>query len=731
MKFKLHNHLFLKTVLTLCLFSSMGKAQTTVSGKVISNKKLPIAGVNVLIKDSYDGATSDKEGNFSFVSADTGKFILHAALLGYIDFDQEIHLTGKEIKLDILLFGADVELQAVTISAGMIEASDEKKATVLKPLDIVTTAGGQGDIVGALKTLPGAQQVGEGSGLFVRGGTNNETKTLIDGMIVNNPFYNGAQDVAQRGRFSPFLFKGTVFSTGGYSAQYGQALSSVLALESVDLPDRGSSSVGISPLGITLGTNRLAGKGKFSYGGDVNYFNVGLYNSVVKQSFDWKRSAQLAGGSFNFRKRFAETGILKFYTYFNYSDMATLRQNIDSVNVYKDLFDLNNLNIFSILTYKEKLGNKWLLNAGASYSYNKDNIKINKDTISGQNEMLQGRAMLSRSIFRSSIFRMGAEHQYVPDQGSYNKYKRAMFENYTSAFAEADIYFFNRLVLRLGERYEYSQWLRKGVFAYRGSVAFKLSKNSQLSYAQGDFYQKPDRDFLWNDHSQQFQKATHYVLNWQYVTDSITFRAEVFYKKYNNLTSYTPYLNSQYYSGLPLSPDTINNGNGYATGFELFWRDKKTFKNIDYWISYSYLDTKRQFNNYPENVQPTFAANHTASLVFKKFFKKGIATGLTYIYASGRPYYNPNNPFFLGDRTIDYHTLGLNVSYIRQIGKAFCVFVFSVTNVIGNDQVFSYKYSYDGVRRQEVGLPAPRSFFFGIFLSFGVDRTKDIINNNT
>jgi hypothetical protein len=35
-----------------------------------------------------------------------------------------------------------------------------------------------------------------------------------------------------------------------------------------------------------------------------------------------------------------------------------------------------------------------------------------------------------------------------------------------------------------------------------------------------------------------------------------------------------------------------NNGKGFAKGIELFWRDKKTFKDIDYWLTYSYLDSK-------------------------------------------------------------------------------------------------------------------------------------------
>src|SRR5215210_4909238 len=159
------------------------------------------------------------------------------------------------------------EMKAVVITAGSFEASDRKRAAaILTSLDVVTTASANGDITGALRTLPGAQQVGENEGLFVRGGTAAETKTFIDGTLVNNFFYSSVPDVAQRGRFSPFIFKGTVFSAGGYSALYGQALSSALILESIDLPDKSSGNVAVSPIGGSIGIQKLAKDKNSSWG---------------------------------------------------------------------------------------------------------------------------------------------------------------------------------------------------------------------------------------------------------------------------------------------------------------------------------------------------------------------------------------------------------------------------------------------------------------------------------
>ena len=81
-------------------------------------------------------------------------------------------------------------------------------------------------------------------------------------------------------------------------------------------------------------------------------------------------------------------------------------------------------------------------------------------------------------------------------------------------------------------------------------------------------------------------------------------------------------------------------------------RDKKSIKNFDYWISYSYLDTKRDYLNYPEELEPNFAAHHTASIVMKRFVTKWKAGfNVTYSFATGRPYYNflydNNGSFFI------------------------------------------------------------------------------------
>jgi len=201
------------------------------------------------------------------------------------------------------------------------------------------------------------------------------------------------------------------------------------------------------------------------------------------------------------------------------------------------------------------------------------------------------------------------------------------------------------------------------------------------------------------------------------MSDLQTFRIEPYYKTYNSLVK------------IGLDSSRKNTGNGYARGIDVFWRDKKTFKNVDYWISYSYLDTKRNYQNFPILASPTFASPHTFSIVYKQSFtldKLNFSAGATYVFATGRPYYNPNyiaeNKTFNSDKTIDYNNLSVNFSYITMFKEHFVLLAASVGNVLGINNVFSYKYSNDGTRRAAVGPAASRTFFIGLFISIGQDK---------
>ena len=359
----------------LAIASITANAQVTVSGKVKDNKGRPLPGASVSLKGTYDGTVVDSLGNFKFTASEKGDFALVVNIVGYNDFEQIITIAKEPIVLNISLKEKLDELKAVTVTAGSFAAGDSKRAaTVLSPIDIVTVAGSNGDVSSAVKTLPGAQQIGEQEGLFVRGGTGAETKQFIDGTLVNNPYYTGVPDIATRGRFSPFLFKGTVFSTGGYSALYGQALSSALILESIDLPERSAANLFVSPIVVGGGYQNLAKNKKSSWGADYGYVNLVAYFNIVTQTPDYFKMPEFHNADANFRIKTKSGGMIKYYTTFSKSNLGLRRPDVDSADL-KDAYGVKNLNWYNNLSWKEDLGKGWRMNLGASYSTNRDDIQ--------------------------------------------------------------------------------------------------------------------------------------------------------------------------------------------------------------------------------------------------------------------------------------------------------------------------------------------------------------------
>jgi len=212
-------------------------AQSTISGRVTNMGGKPIPGANVYLLNTIDGSTTDSSGFFSFSTDEKGQQTIVAEEISHQNAGMPITVEGDVKDIELKMKTGTVRLGTVTVTAGSFEASGSE-GTILKPLDIVTTAGTQADVVKAIQTLPGTQQQGAQTGLFVRGGDASEAAVIIDGMVAQNAFLSAAPGVAARSRFGPFQFKGVSFSSGGYSARYGQALSSVLELNSNDQPDK-------------------------------------------------------------------------------------------------------------------------------------------------------------------------------------------------------------------------------------------------------------------------------------------------------------------------------------------------------------------------------------------------------------------------------------------------------------------------------------------------------------
>jgi hypothetical protein len=735
----------------LILFKA--NAQTKIEGGVKDGKMRPLIGASIAVKNGYDGAITDSAGNYHFTTTDQGTDTLIFSLTGYKSIEKAVQLNGQAITLNVVLKEAFNELSAVTITAGSFSAGDNKKGVVLSSLDILTTST-NADISSAMRLLPGTQQNGESSGLFVHGGTAGETAQYMDGAVIQNPYYAGGPQIMQRGRFDPRLFSGTMFATGGYSALYGNAMSSVLLMNSNDLPEKSEYEIDVSPIAyVNLRTQQLARDKKSAYGISYNYINVWPEMQVVNTYFDITKTPVYHTANFYYHRK-TKGGMIKYYTEFSHNDVGYSWQDIDSL-VLKDKINVANNNWYNNLNWTELLGAKWKMTWANSFSMNHDHIT--RSVLDNKNEAvvfdpslywmnnkiftylnsedhLQSRFVLEKIFRYLNAIRFGGEYDYAHTDGLYNGRSIKFNDHYGAVFAENDLYFTNNFMLKSGIRAERSALINETKVAPRISTAYRIGPNEQLSAAYGIFYQKPEAHYLMYNQNLRFTKSTQYILNYQKSTTSQILRLEAYYKKYDDLISLVPATQVNDY---PFS----NDGYGHAEGFDLFWKDQKTFP-FKYWISYSYIHTKRQFLNYPTPLQPDFITPHTFSAVLQQFIP-GIKSqvNFSYSFATGRPYY-----YFAPDlqshtyqlktqgKSSDYNNLDFSIDYLPDFGKTnkkmTVMFVATIKNILGLQQIYTYNYSYDGSYKQPVWPMSKRQYFIGVFFNFGRDRSQEIINEN-
>ncbi|WP_298761111.1 carboxypeptidase-like regulatory domain-containing protein [uncultured Psychroserpens sp.] len=705
------------------LFSSVLCAQTTISGKVTDSKNLPITGANVYLDGTYDGDTTDDKGDFSFTSEEIGSQTLIISFLSYETktiIGDVSTLKSLEIKLK-----EDMEaLDAVVISAGTFEANDNSKVSVLNSLDVVTTASALGDFVGALQTLPGTSTVAEDGRLFVRGGDANETQIFIDGIRVFTPYTPTANNTPTRGRYSPFLFDGITFSTGGYSAEYGNALSSVLLLNTIDEPDQQKTDIGIMSVGGSLGHTKKWDKTSLSV--NASYINLAPYIALFDDRNDWEKPYEGAQGEAVFRQKF-NSGMLKFYAAFDTSNFDLTQEDI---NLNEGLrFKLNNKNFYANMSYQGVLGNGWSLLSGLSYTIAKTDITVMDSDIEDDENSAHFKLKLKKRFNSRFKLNFGIEHFTTDFDETFNgetfNGSYGFNNNNTAAFAESDIIFSKDFAMKIGVRADRYALSNEFKIAPRVSIAYKTSENGQLSVAYGSFYQNANNEILKFNSEVETQNTKHYIMNYQFVNDGRIFRAEAYRKEYDNLVKFDTEFEG-------FDSNFNNSGSGFAQGLDIFWRDNKSIKNTDYWVSYSYLDTERNYRNYPTKAQPNFANTHNFSAVAKYWIEDWKSqVGFSYTFGSGRPYTNPNTNDFLGEKTKSFNSVSLNWAYLLSQQK---ILYFSINNVFGFKNINGYQYdntpNMNGVFNRRALRPAQDQFFFvGFFWTISEDGSDNQLDN--
>ncbi len=232
------NKIRLILVSSFLLLSIVSRAQdNNVKGFVYEKSTgEPMMFCNVYLKGTTYGASTDINGFFNITKIPDGDYVIYVTNLGYDTIKENVRLQNNVVlNKKYYLEESSVVLSAVNITADKIEARTETKTSVInvtpKVITRIPTMGGQADLAQYLQVIPGVIFTGDQGGqLYIRGGSPIQNKVLLDGMVVYNPFHS-------IGLFSVFdtdIIRNAEIYTGGFGAEYGGRISSVMDITTRD-----------------------------------------------------------------------------------------------------------------------------------------------------------------------------------------------------------------------------------------------------------------------------------------------------------------------------------------------------------------------------------------------------------------------------------------------------------------------------------------------------------------
>ena len=705
-----------------------GQETSTVEGRVRDPVGHPLAGADVFLLETLEGALTDVAGAFSFTTGSTGSVTLVLQRHGYIEVRRTIDLPLVADPLTLVMQLVPVALKPILVEAGTYRLGS-RPDVILDDLDVVQTPGAAADPFRAIQTFPGLQNVGEGAGLFVRGGDVSETRVLLDGATVISPFRLDSNRTISFGRFDPFLLRGVNFSAGGFGAEYGDALSAVVDLETVDRP-------AANQLGLTAAIGGFSGRVDLalseSLGGFVTatYTNTDLLMRLNGRRGEFDRvpkSDDLSGG---FQWAYRDGGSIKTFAMFQTDELGVRIEEPAHSGIYRsdaraDLVTVSGLDVFGAL------GLSW----GLATSGSRKDEDFGVFRFEREDRLTQGRAKIEVTVARGFTLAGGAEveHREADITGSVPV---ASYDNAADApktvfasreggarlagFGEVELQPSNSLRLLLGARADRSSFTGQVTADPRMSATYRPGERFTLTAAWGVFHQVPDPLFFepaLGDPTLPSMSARHLIGGVSYENGDLLIRAEAYHKRYRSLATQTrDYL-------------TRGGGVGEATGFDIFAKDELGVLGLSGRMAYSFVDSRRTDPDSGELAPSSFDATHTFNVVVTREFSAWLQTGVAYRAATGTPFTPVENASFdltrgvwnpvfgapMSERVPDYSRFDLSATVLQSFRPGnLTVFFISVMNVLDRSNVLQYRYSNDYSERIPLKSPFPRTIYFGV-----------------
>jgi hypothetical protein len=248
---------FLQLIIILAPLFTVFAQNATIRGFVYEKGSgEPIIFTNVILKGTSIGASTDVNGYYQITKVPPGTYNMVITYLGYDTLREQVTVkAGDILNKKLYMTKSAIALKAFDVSAEKQEQKTEVRTSVVsitpKEIKQIPTIGGESDLAQYLQVLPGVVFTGDQGGqLYIRGGAPVQNKVLLDGMVVYNPFHS-------IGLFSVFdtdIIRNADIYTGGFGAEYGGRISSVMDIKTRDGNKKDlSGKVGVT----TFGTKAL------------------------------------------------------------------------------------------------------------------------------------------------------------------------------------------------------------------------------------------------------------------------------------------------------------------------------------------------------------------------------------------------------------------------------------------------------------------------------------------
>jgi hypothetical protein len=727
-----------------CLFPLAIAAQqkpAIIAGTVADEKGNSLAFANIQIVDTYDGEVSNEAGRFVVTTRKAGEAKVRASLIGYETSEQPVHLiTGDTARVNFVLRETLVNLQDIVVTASAFATGDEGKGVTLRRLEVVTTPGAAADIFLAIKTFPGVAMVDEGSGLFVRGGDVSETVTLLDQATVVHPYKYETPTGGVFGTINPFLVSGTFFSSGGFSARYGNALSGVLAMDSQNLPEGSAYTLNVGLAAASLGVQMplLQNKLGVRFSGNRSFTDAMFRLNGRRDEFT--ETPRGSDGNLSLIYQYSPTGRLKFFN-FAANDRIGVHVNepsFDAVYRGEETNQLHNLQW-------SDLWRGWLMKSSLSLNRYDTQRHLGNLNFDQRDDTYKWRTDIEHELDKRARLAFGSELEQIknafhgtvpsnedvldPDAGVDRLHEKYSAQRW-GGYAEIETQLARRVTGGAGIRADHHDLANETTVDPRLSLRYDFSKQTNVRLAWGIYHQFSEA-YLFNPangNSQlASQKAQHYIIGIEHQREQFMLRAEAYHKPYAHLVIRD---NERNYA---------NRSDGVAGGVDLFVKYGAFLQTrFNGWMAYSFLHSRRLLPRNTgdgylyERAPSSFDITHNLTLVGKVRLIQFLSGGLTFRYATGRPvtpiigtirneefgFYEPIEGSVNSERLPSFHRLDGSLSYYLPYGNSHsATFYLAVSNLLNRANVIDYNYSLDYSSR------TPRTTNYRRFIYFGVTTT--------